>query len=147
MLKKSLCYYGLSRQLHTTKLITSASRNGLFTAKILSNNTTNLKSNLVVLFNRRTFCDKIENSKKSASNSDGLERELYYEKQVVRLVLNVENTRNLLSLQLLDTLIKELKEIDCIERVRVVILAAKGPAFSAGHDLNELVKELKCFFD
>jgi enoyl-CoA hydratase/carnithine racemase len=66
------------------------------------------------------------------------EREIYQDSKVVRLVLNAPKTRNSLSLDLIESLFKELQEIDSIEKIRAVILAGKGPAFSAGHDLKEL---------
>uniref|UniRef100_A0AC35G6E5 Enoyl-CoA hydratase n=1 Tax=Panagrolaimus sp. PS1159 TaxID=55785 RepID=A0AC35G6E5_9BILA len=66
------------------------------------------------------------------------EREIYQDNKVVRLVLNAPKTRNSLSLALIESLFKELQEIDAIEKIRAVILAGKGPAFSAGHDLKEL---------
>jgi enoyl-CoA hydratase/carnithine racemase len=66
------------------------------------------------------------------------ERELYLEHKVARLVLNTPKTRNSLSLAMIEALFKELQEIDAIDKLRVVIIGAKGPAFSAGHDLKEL---------
>uniref|UniRef100_A0AC34FDP7 Uncharacterized protein n=1 Tax=Panagrolaimus sp. ES5 TaxID=591445 RepID=A0AC34FDP7_9BILA len=69
------------------------------------------------------------------------ERELYHDTKVVRLVLNAPKTRNSLSLALIESLFKELQEIDAIEKIRAVIIAGKGPAFSAGHDLKELVRQ------
>lgn len=68
-----------------------------------------------------------------------IERELYLENQVVRLVLNMERKRNALSTELMAELLNELEGINSIPKVRAVILAGKGPAFSAGHDLKELV--------
>uniref|UniRef100_A0A914YZ25 Enoyl-CoA hydratase n=1 Tax=Panagrolaimus superbus TaxID=310955 RepID=A0A914YZ25_9BILA len=66
------------------------------------------------------------------------EREIYHDNKVVRLVLNSPKTRNSLSLAMIESLFKELQEIDAIEKIRAVIIAGKGPAFSAGHDLKEL---------
>uniref|UniRef100_A0A1I7SG22 3-hydroxyisobutyryl-CoA hydrolase n=1 Tax=Bursaphelenchus xylophilus TaxID=6326 RepID=A0A1I7SG22_BURXY len=68
-----------------------------------------------------------------------LGREIYRENQVVRLVLNSPKNRNALSLELMKTLREELSQIDKINKVRAVILAGEGPAFSAGHDLRQLV--------
>lgn len=75
------------------------------------------------------------------NNNEILQRELYLENQVVRLVFNSTKKRNALSLELMSLLHKELQEIDRIEKIRAVILAANGPAFSAGHDLRELVSK------
>ncbi|CAD5235470.1 unnamed protein product [Bursaphelenchus xylophilus] len=70
-----------------------------------------------------------------------LGREIYRENQVVRLVLNSPKNRNALSLELMKTLREELSQIDKINKVRAVILAGEGPAFSAGHDLRQLTDE------
>ena len=51
------------------------------------------------------------------------------------LTLNRPKTRNTLSEALLAALGDELKAIGEDRAVRAVVLAAKGPAFSAGHDL------------
>ncbi|KAI6177261.1 hypothetical protein M3Y97_00887700 [Aphelenchoides bicaudatus] len=75
------------------------------------------------------------------SKDEILQRELYLDNQVVRLVFNSEKKRNALSLEFMETLHNELAEIDKIQKVRAVILAANGPAFSAGHDLRQLTGE------
>ena len=54
------------------------------------------------------------------------------------LTLNRPKTRNTLSETVLGALADELTTIAKAGSVRVVILAAKGPAFSGGHDLKEL---------
>jgi len=56
---------------------------------------------------------------------------------VVRLTLN-NPPANVLSLALIDALIGELDAIAASGAIRVVILAASGSLFSAGHDLKEL---------
>uniref|UniRef100_A0A7E4V6J0 Enoyl-CoA hydratase domain-containing protein 3, mitochondrial n=1 Tax=Panagrellus redivivus TaxID=6233 RepID=A0A7E4V6J0_PANRE len=70
--------------------------------------------------------------------NDLFERELYLGNKVVRLVLNAPKIRNSLSLELIQALQKELSGIDKVQKVRAVIIAGKGPAFSAGHDLKQL---------
>jgi len=55
---------------------------------------------------------------------------------VVRVVLDRPAQRNALSGGLLDELDRALAAID--PSARAVVLAARGPAFSAGHDLREL---------
>lgn len=57
---------------------------------------------------------------------------------VATLTLNRPATRNALSLDLLGALDRRLSEVDSDPRIRVVVLAGNGPAFSAGHDLSEL---------
>ncbi|HYV02963.1 MAG TPA: enoyl-CoA hydratase-related protein, partial [Blastocatellia bacterium] len=54
------------------------------------------------------------------------------------ITLNRPDRRNALSLDLMQELISCLREIGGSTEVRAVILAAAGPAFSAGHDLSEL---------
>jgi enoyl-CoA hydratase/carnithine racemase len=55
------------------------------------------------------------------------------------LTLNHPEKRNALSREMLTGLAAELKQIAKNSDVRVVVLRAEGPAFSAGHDLRELV--------
>ena len=54
------------------------------------------------------------------------------------LTLNRSEARNSLSEALLVALGDALTEIAHERKVRAVVLAANGPAFSAGHDLKEL---------
>jgi enoyl-CoA hydratase/carnithine racemase len=58
---------------------------------------------------------------------------------VAILTLDHPEKRNALSRAMLTALGHELTRIAADEQVRVVILRAEGPAFSAGHDLRELV--------
>ncbi|MGG5810260.1 enoyl-CoA hydratase [Falsiroseomonas sp. CW058] len=57
---------------------------------------------------------------------------------VTRLVLNRPEARNSLSFAMLGALADALAGIAADPRVRVVVLAAAGPVFSAGHDLREI---------
>ena len=57
---------------------------------------------------------------------------------IARLTLNRPGNYNSLSEDMLDSLQTELDAIAKDESVRVVILAAAGPAFCAGHDLKEM---------
>ncbi|MGN6573088.1 MAG: enoyl-CoA hydratase [Pseudolabrys sp.] len=58
--------------------------------------------------------------------------------EIAVLVLNRPHPRNSLSEPLLKALSAALREIKDDKSVRVVVLAANGPAFCAGHDLKEL---------
>jgi enoyl-CoA hydratase/carnithine racemase len=58
---------------------------------------------------------------------------------VVRLTLNRPDKRNALSWDLLSQLQAALDALADDTSVRVVVLAARGPAFCAGHDLAEMV--------
>ena len=57
---------------------------------------------------------------------------------VAVLTLNRPEARNALSEALIDALSTELERIAADRAVRAVVLAGRGPAFSAGHDLKEL---------
>ena len=54
------------------------------------------------------------------------------------LTLNRPQSRNSLSEALLAALTASLADIAADARVRVVVIAANGPAFSAGHDMKEM---------
>jgi enoyl-CoA hydratase/carnithine racemase len=58
---------------------------------------------------------------------------------LVRLTLNRPEKRNALSLELLGQLEQAIEEIAGDPQARVVIVGARGPVFSAGHDLSEMV--------
>jgi enoyl-CoA hydratase/carnithine racemase len=57
---------------------------------------------------------------------------------VATLTLDRPASRNALSLSMLDSLHAALAAIAAEDGVRAVVLAAEGPAFSAGHDLREI---------
>ncbi|HWJ60734.1 MAG TPA: enoyl-CoA hydratase [Acidimicrobiales bacterium] len=58
---------------------------------------------------------------------------------IATLTLARPAARNALSLAVLDELAAHLAAIDADGSVHVVVLAGEGPAFSAGHDLREIV--------
>jgi enoyl-CoA hydratase/carnithine racemase len=60
--------------------------------------------------------------------------------RVAVLTLNQPQTRNSLSEAMIEALGDALTAIAHDDTVRVVVLAANGPAFSAGHDLKELTR-------
>ncbi|GMR31017.1 hypothetical protein PMAYCL1PPCAC_01212, partial [Pristionchus mayeri] len=74
----------------------------------------------------------------AASDNSLIGREIYAGNTIVRLIMKDTKRRNALSIAMIEQLHNELKEIDTIQKIRSVILAAEGPAFSAGHDLKEL---------
>ena len=57
---------------------------------------------------------------------------------VARLTLNRPEARNALSVPLMSALQDALDTIASNDAVRVVVIAANGPAFCAGHDMREL---------
>ncbi|CAN5734968.1 enoyl-CoA hydratase-related protein [soil metagenome] len=64
-----------------------------------------------------------------------------------RLVLTLARPerRNALSLELMTEVTKALRQVP--DHVRVVVLAAAGPAFSAGHDLSEMIDRPAEFYE
>ena len=56
-----------------------------------------------------------------------------------RITLNRPEKRNALSLELMLELLAALRRVSAAEGVRAIVLDANGPAFSAGHDLAEMV--------
>lgn len=57
---------------------------------------------------------------------------------ILRLTLNDPAHRNPLSEQMMAALVDALKSAAEDEQVRVIILAANGPVFSAGHDIKQM---------
>src|SRR3954471_1528817 len=55
------------------------------------------------------------------------------------ITLNRPDKRNALSLELMQELIAVLERLGADARVRAIVLEGAGPAFSAGHDLGEMV--------
>ena len=78
-------------------------------------------------------------SEELAESSDILLRELSND-GVLRLTLNDERRRNALSMDMLGRLRVALDHAAADESVRVIVLAATGPAFCAGHDLKEMTR-------
>ncbi len=58
---------------------------------------------------------------------------------LARITLNWVVKRNALSLQMMGELTSAFEELGQVREIRAVVLAANGPAFSAGHDLSEMV--------
>jgi enoyl-CoA hydratase/carnithine racemase len=56
-----------------------------------------------------------------------------------RIVLNRPERRNALSLELMEEVIAALKEASARDQTRALVIEGAGPAFSAGHDLAEMI--------
>jgi enoyl-CoA hydratase/carnithine racemase len=56
-----------------------------------------------------------------------------------RIVLNRPEKRNALSLELMSEMVAALHEVADWEETRAIVIEGAGPAFSAGHDLSEMV--------
>ncbi len=63
-----------------------------------------------------------------------------------RITLNRPEKRNALSLELMEELIAALREVSALESVRAIVIEGAGPAFSAGHDLSEMIDRDEAFF-
>jgi enoyl-CoA hydratase/carnithine racemase len=56
-----------------------------------------------------------------------------------RIVLNRPEKRNALSLELMEEIIASLRELSAQRDARAIVIEGAGPAFSAGHDLSEMI--------
>jgi len=63
-----------------------------------------------------------------------------------RIKLNRPEKRNALSLELMEELIAALREVSARDSVRAIVIEGAGPAFSAGHDLSEMIDRDEAFF-
>jgi enoyl-CoA hydratase/carnithine racemase len=64
-----------------------------------------------------------------------------------RITLNRPEKRNALSLELMQELIAALHAVSARSETRVIVIEAAGPAFSAGHDLSEMIGREEAFLD
>jgi enoyl-CoA hydratase/carnithine racemase len=56
-----------------------------------------------------------------------------------RILLNRPEKRNALSLELMEEMIVALHEVSAHQDTRTIVIEGAGPAFSAGHDLSEMI--------
>jgi enoyl-CoA hydratase/carnithine racemase len=66
--------------------------------------------------------------------------------QTARITLNRPEKRNALSLELMEELIGVLRSVSADSETRSIVLEGAGPAFSAGHDLGEMVGRDLAFY-
>ena len=71
---------------------------------------------------------------------------VHEDEPAVHVTLNRPDKRNALSLELMEDLTGTLRRVSADPRVRVIVLDAAGPAFSAGHDLSEMIGRDVPFF-
>jgi enoyl-CoA hydratase/carnithine racemase len=64
----------------------------------------------------------------------------------VRITLNRPTKRNALSLELMEELGVALREAAALPTARAIVLDGAGPAFSAGHDLSEMIGRDETFY-
>src|ERR1700727_864362 len=65
----------------------------------------------------------------------------------VRVTLNRPEKRNALSLDLMQEVIAALREASQQPESRAIVIDGAGPAFSAGHDLSEMIDRDEAFLD
>ncbi|HEX3453330.1 MAG TPA: enoyl-CoA hydratase [Gaiellaceae bacterium] len=63
------------------------------------------------------------------------------------ITLNRPEKRNALSLELMEELIAALGQVGADRDVRAIVIEGAGPAFSAGHDLGEMVDRDAAFYE
>jgi enoyl-CoA hydratase/carnithine racemase len=71
---------------------------------------------------------------------------VHEDEPAARITLNRPEKRNALSLELMQVLIGTLRDVSAEPGVRVIVLEAAGSAFSAGHDLSEMIGRDVPFF-
>ncbi len=64
-----------------------------------------------------------------------------------RITLNRPEKRNALSLELMQEVIAALRDASKRPETRAIVIDASGPAFSAGHDLSEMIDRDQAFLD
>jgi enoyl-CoA hydratase/carnithine racemase len=69
------------------------------------------------------------------------------EQPAARITLNRPDKRNALSLELMQELIAALHAASARPETRAIVIDAAGPAFSAGHDLSEMIGRDEAFLD
>jgi enoyl-CoA hydratase/carnithine racemase len=69
-----------------------------------------------------------------------------FEGASARITLNRPEKRNALSLELMEELTAALGDVSGRDSVRAIVIEGAGPAFSAGHDLSEMIDRDEAFF-
>jgi enoyl-CoA hydratase/carnithine racemase len=69
------------------------------------------------------------------------------DESTARITLNRPEKRNALSLELMQELIAALREVSAQPSTRAIVIDGAGPAFSAGHDLSEMIDRDEAFLD
>ncbi|XP_077565518.1 enoyl-CoA hydratase domain-containing protein 3, mitochondrial [Stigmatopora nigra] len=82
-----------------------------------------------LLSGRRFFCDTSKSEPLTVRRQDD---------GIRRIILNNPKKRNTLSLRMLESLQQDIVADVDNQDLRVIIISAEGPVFSAGHDLKEL---------
>jgi enoyl-CoA hydratase/carnithine racemase len=69
-----------------------------------------------------------------------------FDEASARITLNRPDKRNALSLELMEELIAALRDVSARADTRAIVIEGAGPAFSAGHDLSEMIERDEAFF-
>ena len=69
------------------------------------------------------------------------------EEPAARITLARPEKRNALSLELMQELTAALREVSTLPGTRAIVIDGAGPAFSAGHDLSEMIGRDEAFLD
>jgi enoyl-CoA hydratase/carnithine racemase len=69
-----------------------------------------------------------------------------FDEASARITLNRPDKRNALSLELMEELIAALRSVSAQADSRAIVIEGAGPAFSAGHDLSEMIERDEAFF-
>jgi enoyl-CoA hydratase/carnithine racemase len=69
------------------------------------------------------------------------------DESAARITLNRPEKRNALSLDLMQELIAALRDVSARPSTRAIVIDGAGPAFSAGHDLSEMIGRDEEFLD
>jgi enoyl-CoA hydratase/carnithine racemase len=68
-----------------------------------------------------------------------------HDRSAARIVLNRPEKRNALSLELMQETVAALREVAAHPATRAIVIEGAGPAFSAGHDLSEMIGSDEAF--
>ena len=68
------------------------------------------------------------------------------DEDLARITLNRPDRRNALSLELIEELITALRVTSARASTRAIVIEGAGPAFSAGHDLSEMIGRDEAFY-
>jgi enoyl-CoA hydratase/carnithine racemase len=84
---------------------------------------------------------KIKTLKKKTNNREAIMEPVLFEKDgpVAWLTLNRPESRNALSVDVMNDMLDKLSHIGRNPDIRVVVIRGKGPAFCAGHNLKDMV--------
>ncbi|XP_023017373.1 enoyl-CoA hydratase domain-containing protein 3, mitochondrial [Leptinotarsa decemlineata] len=87
---------------------------------------------------QKIFRQPLSKMYSSASNITSV----HFEEGIKKITLNDFKTRNSLSIAMMQNLVEHITQDENNQELRVIVLAAEGSIFSAGHNLKELTPEV-----